>query len=107
MTPQQHKEMSKDEVINIATPLIEWAESDRKRGLIILAFETTKDNKDLESLECVCGDEDLLVPALATKILASKGSEYAKLVNKANKIVLAKVLLGGKPNKSKEEKGNE
>lgn len=99
--------MSKDEVINITTPLIEWAESDKKRGLIILAFEATKDDKDLESLECVCGDEDLLVPALAANTIASKRGEYAKLVNQANKVILARTLFGSKSKKDKEVKEDE
>lgn len=90
--------MDKNELIKMANPILEWgAEENAKRGVILLAFEEDNNGRGLHVLECVSGEENTLIPALASRIIGDKNSKFASILNEANMtIVAAKLFHRGK-----------
>lgn len=78
----------------MATPLLNWgAEENAKRGVILLAFEEGNNGRGLHVLECVSGEENTLIPALASRIIGDKDSKFASILSDANKTVIAAKLF--------------
>ncbi len=86
--------MDKNNIAEKSQPLMDWAREDTgHRAVVILAFETDNES-DLESVEAIVGDEDILVPALATKKMARTKDErsFTGLMNRAARLILEMIL---------------